>query len=83
MAAFFDQTPDVGALRIHDVELRTAVAIGRECDFTAGSRIPYRRDVHGFIDGQTPHVLSVPVGDINLGVAPIAAGGECDLTSVG
>src|SRR5207249_3013593 len=50
MPAFLNQSADISAVHIHDVNLRAAAPIGSERDFAASARIPYRRSIHGFVN---------------------------------
>src|SRR5215467_12603229 len=83
MSALFDQAPHVGSVIIHDVDLRTPVAIGGKCDLMAGFGVPCGRNINGLGDSKPPWVLSVPICNINFGVASVTAGCERDFTSIG
>src|SRR5215471_12694469 len=84
MPALIEQTANVRAVGVHDVYLRRAAAIGNKRDFPAGLRVPYGGTVDGLTaHRQPPHVLSVPVGNVNFGAGPIPAAGKSDFSAVG
>src|SRR5256712_13012739 len=83
MPAFLNQTPDVRTIIIHDENLRAAAAIRGKCEFMTRSRVPCRRDVHRFADGQAPQILAIPVGYIDFRAAAVAAARQGEPASSG
>ena len=74
------QPPQVAAVRVHDVYLPVAVAVGMEGDMLA-VRGPRRRPVAPIVVGQSPRVAAIRVHDVYLPVA-VAVGMEGDAPAV-
>ena len=82
VAASRDQPAHVGAIRRHDVNLRSTAAVGDKRDLVPRFRVPGRGDVHAGREGQALQVLPVGVDKVNLRVAA-HAGAEGEPLAIG